>query len=227
MEKEAESGGVKLKELLYKKLPPKIEKLGHKIGLQKVSSKYVRKFLKETIPESRLGDIEEFKKYVFSFEKYNVRKKKQPKKKTLLNAYQQRKLAVFKMDPKITKFDVFIPLHDMWKQHMETILMLKEGGNLKDEAGVYQKLIKADYNGAMLVVASSKCPSYVGLRGIVLQETRNIFRLITPDDKIKTIPKMNTVFAFKLQDKIFQIYGNNFRFLPQDKFWSECRVKYQ
>lgn len=36
-------------------------------------------------------------------------------------------------------------------------------------------------------VCRSKCPSYVGTSGIVLQETKNVFKIITEEDKVKGI----------------------------------------
>ena len=48
-----------------------------------------------------------------------------------------------------------------------------------------QKLLKAELSGSMLTVRRSKCPSYVGLRGIVMQESRHTFTLITPQDSVK------------------------------------------
>lgn len=38
----------------------------------------------------------------------------------------------------------------------------------------------------MIVVASADCSSYVGARGIVVQETRNVFKIITEENKIKS-----------------------------------------
>ena len=48
-----------------------------------------------------------------------------------------------------------------------------------------QKLLKAELQGSMLKVQRSKCPSYVGISGIVLQESRHTFNLITPNDTVK------------------------------------------
>ena len=48
-----------------------------------------------------------------------------------------------------------------------------------------QKVSKADYHGSILRVWRSKCPSYVGTEGIMLQETQNTLRLIAKDNKIR------------------------------------------
>ena len=77
------------------------------------------------------------------------------------------------------------------------------------------KLVKADYHGAIItgtfhllytvlgyqihfstipfivmhefLVSKSKCPGYVGLSGILLQETKNVFKIITKQDEIKSM----------------------------------------
>ncbi|XP_035226441.1 ribonuclease P protein subunit p29-like isoform X2 [Stegodyphus dumicola] len=209
--------------MLLQNLPPSIEKLSERIGLRKVPDDYIKSFIKDTIPRSSIT-VDEYKQYIFSFDKYKKRRTavRQKKRKTLLNANEQRKLAIFKVDPQTTKFSTFIPVHELWKKYMQGILQLKE--ILPDDlSNIYQKLLKADYHGCMLVVASSVCPNYVGARGIVVQETRNVFRLITEENKIKTIPKKGTVFCFELNGNIFKIYGENFRYVPYER----SRLKYK
>mgnify|MGYP001864341068 CR=1 FL=1 len=37
----------------------------------------------------------------------------------------------------------------------------------------------------VLSVTKSKCPSYVGITGIILQEFKHVFKIITKDNKLK------------------------------------------
>ncbi|GFS60641.1 ribonuclease P protein subunit p29 [Nephila pilipes] len=214
----------KNKNILFKDLPPSIEKLSERINLRKVPADFIKTFLKENLPEKCTKDLHEYKKYILSFDKFKKRKRQleQNKRKTLLNASEQRKLGIFKMDPQNTKFKTFVPIHLLWKQYMLKMLQLKEP--LPDDlSGVYQKLLKADYHGCLLVVASSACHNFVGCKGIVIQETKNVFRLITEGDKVKTIPKKRSVFCFELNGNIFKIYGDNFCFVPYERI----RVKFK
>ncbi|CAL1278863.1 unnamed protein product [Larinioides sclopetarius] len=209
---------------LFKSLPPSIEKLSERIGLRKVPENYIKQFLKENLPQQVSYTLNEYKEYIFSNEKFKKRKKQlgDKKRKTLLNASEQRRLAVFKLDPATTKFKTFIPVHELWKQYMQKMLQLRVPLP-EDLSGIYQKLLKADYHGCMLVVASSVCHTYIGIRGIVVQETKNVFRLITEEDKLKTVPKKGSVFCFELNGYIFKIYGDNFCFVPYERI----RVKYK
>ena len=56
----------------------------------------------------------------------------------------------------------------------------------------------------------SRCPSYVGLKGIVIQETQHVFRIVTEEDKVKTIPKAHSIFSLVVGDQLLSIYGNHF-----------------
>ncbi|XP_054714088.1 ribonuclease P protein subunit p29-like [Uloborus diversus] len=215
--------GKKQKNALLKSIPPSIEKLSDRIGLRKVPEDYIKTFLRENVPQSSYT-IDKFKEYVFSFDKFKRRKTavKQKKRKTLLNANELRRLAIFKLDPESTKFQTFIPVHEMWKKYMKDVLQLTE--SLPDDlSGIYQKLLRADYHGCMLAVISSPCANYVGSKGIVVQETRNVFRLITEEDKIKTIPKKGTVFGFEFCNNVIKIYGDNFCHIPYER----TRIKYK
>ncbi|KAL3211205.1 hypothetical protein MRX96_000883 [Rhipicephalus microplus] len=75
----------------------------------------------------------------------------------------------------------------------------------------YSRLLKAEYTGCFLTVAESRCPSYVGARGFVVQETKNVFRLLTERSVVRTVPKAHSAFAFELDGRIYKIYGSHFR----------------
>ena len=61
-------------------------------------------------------------------------------------------------------------------------------------------LAKADYTGCLLMVTKSKCPSYIGVKGIVIMETKNTLKIICADDKIRSmIMKSNTYFIILIQ----------------------------
>jgi len=51
---------------------------------------------------------------------------------------------------------------------------------------VAKRLMNADLHAAVLHVTQSCCPSLVGLSGIVLQETKNTFVLVTADSQLKS-----------------------------------------
>lgn len=38
-----------------------------------------------------------------------------------------------------------------------------------------------------ILVSKSKCPSYVGLSGIMIQELKNVFKIITKQNELKSM----------------------------------------
>ena len=47
-----------------------------------------------------------------------------------------------------------------------------------------ERLLKTDYHGCLLRVASAPNPSQVGLSGIVVEESKHTFQLITRSDRL-------------------------------------------
>ncbi|KAI0664902.1 RNase P/MRP, p29 subunit [Cubamyces menziesii] len=104
-----------------------------------------------------------------------------------------------------TKFSLFLPLHSLWLGYMSELLGLSPppptrhadpAATIPGAAGMHAKLIKADFHGSVVTVWKSKNPCLVGLSGIVVHETENTFKVITPMDQLKLIPKQNSVFVF-------------------------------
>lgn len=65
-----------------------------------------------------------------------------------------------------------------------------------DENSVQQlsiKLFRADYHGCKMKVDRSVCPGYVGKSGIVAMETRNCFRIVGKDNKVRSECKQSMI----------------------------------
>lgn len=167
---------------------------------------YVRAFLNNRVG-GKPNEISNLTRYTAVLEKNVIRKKKTGttrKKRKLLTSKEKRQLGIFNVHKEKLSYTSFVPIHAMWKDYFRGIV--GDDGN-PDQA----RLLKAEYSGCFLAVAESKCPSYVGTRGIVVQETKNVFRLITEDDRVKTVPKAHSLFAFELDGKVYRIYGSYFR----------------
>lgn len=83
-------------------------------------------------------------------------------------------------------------------------------------------------HGALIAVWKGSCDTYRGHKGIVVQETRRSFRVITPKNKsIRTsysgLLKQNAVFLLEIGSKIVQIYGEHFQYQPAER--SKLRFK--
>ncbi|KAJ9119800.1 hypothetical protein QFC24_005513 [Naganishia onofrii] len=63
---------------------------------------------------------------------------------------------------------------------------------------VSSRIVKADFTGAIIRVKKAKNPSLVGHSGIVIQETAETFKLVTPANVVKVIPKQNALFTLSI-----------------------------
>ncbi|KJA20518.1 hypothetical protein HYPSUDRAFT_55982 [Hypholoma sublateritium FD-334 SS-4] len=142
--------------------------------------------------------------------KIAVRKRDQERKKLdVIGKKEARERGVWKFDEKQARFDLFVPLHALWMDYMSELLGLppKPATEPSSEAaakamphtsGMHPKLLKADFHGSIMTVSQSKNPCIVGLSGIVIHETENAFKVITRENKVKLLPKLNQVFKFAL-----------------------------
>ncbi|CAI9715877.1 P subunit p29-like [Octopus vulgaris] len=144
--------------------------------------------------------------------------------KKTLSSKLRKQLKIFHIQPEVQKFHNFLPLHKLWKQYMKQLIQF-ENISPNNLMAVNLKVLKADYHGCYLTVSKSKCPSYVGTTGIVLMETKNIFKIITKDDKFKCIPKKNSVFCFSLDAYCFTLYGNHMKVKASERSHRKFKTK--
>ncbi|XP_045192955.2 ribonuclease P protein subunit p29-like [Mercenaria mercenaria] len=216
---------------LYQKVPQTVKDPSdpHKQKTQKQEA--VTNFLTECLPSKRIsaGAIDMLKgKYIILD---STRKKWKPTSKARcrnsLSARDRRKLKVFDIKKDGHKFEEYVPLHRLWQDYMRDILDIpryaSEVAGQKKENN--ERLLKADYHGCMIVVRKTRCPSLLGLAGIVLMETRNTFKVVTKENKIKCLPKMNTLFSFELDGYVFTIHGNQFCSKPTMRVRKKFKFK--
>lgn len=71
--------------------------------------------------------------------------------------------------------------------------------------------------GLPVEVAQSTSQCFEGLRGKVVDETRNTFVLETRAGGEKRVPKKGCIFAFTLNRKKVRLEGNMLAFRPEDR----------
>ncbi|KAK8081003.1 Ribonuclease P protein subunit p29 [Apiospora hydei] len=121
-------------------------------------------------------------------EKNRKRKSQKPKP---LSASQRRKLGLYDVPKDGRRYAVFEPLKKLWIGYMREVLgsHLYTGGPT-----CAAKLCAAEYHGAEVEVTRSGCPSRVGLKGIVIKDSKFAFEIITRKNELKLIPKEGTMF---------------------------------
>jgi ribonuclease P protein subunit POP4 len=120
------------------------------------------------------------------------RKKLKPKP---LSAREKRATCIYEIPKSEQKYAIYEPLYRLWIGYIQEVL----GENCTPvESGSVAKLVSADFHGAELQVVRSRCVSRVGLRGIVVRDSKFGFQLVTRGDEVKTVPKEYTVFRFEV-----------------------------
>jgi ribonuclease P protein subunit POP4 len=148
---------------------------------------------------------------------YQARKQKKleaklKKRKKTINRNERKSLGLHEIPEEARKWDFFVPLHELWKGYMKDVIT-----DTTNSDAVFSKFIKADLHGAILTVVQSKCPSNIGISGIVAKDTEHTFVLITKQNEMKIIPKQNNVFTCFVNEILVTIYGNQYRHRPAER----------
>ena len=124
--------------------------------------------------------------------KESRRKKQKP---TPLSARQKRALCLYDIPKSQQKYAIYEPLNKMWVGYIQELLW--EDGTMRQVTpSVATRLCSADFHGAELEVVRSRCVSRVGVKGIVVKDSRFVFEVVTKGDGVKILPKEHTVFRF-------------------------------
>ncbi|XP_006908794.1 ribonuclease P protein subunit p29 isoform X1 [Pteropus alecto] len=193
-------------------------------GAQRAEA-FVRAFLKRSTPRlSQQAREDQLQRKAVVLEYFARRPPKEKRKRCRgLSARQRRGLRLFDVKPEQQRYNLFLPLHELWKQYIRDLC-----GGLKPDTQpqvIQAKLLKADLHGAVISVTKSKCPSYVGVTGILLQETKHVFKIITKEDRLKVIPKLNCVFAVETDGFVSYIYGSKFQLRSSERSAKKFKAK--
>ncbi|KAK2067624.1 hypothetical protein P8C59_001346 [Phyllachora maydis] len=124
------------------------------------------------------------------------RRRRQTPKPAPLSARRRRALGLYAVPRAGQTYATFAPLHALWLGYVRELL----GGEVRTGGGgaAAAKLAAADFHGAEVEVVRSRCVSRVGIRGIVVKDSRFVFQLVTRGDRLKIVPKEGTVFRLEI-----------------------------
>ncbi|KAJ7271221.1 RNase P/MRP, p29 subunit [Mycena rebaudengoi] len=135
--------------------------------------------------------------------KAKAKTEKERKKLGVLGRRQgtARQLGLWGFDKSQAKFSLFLPLHHLWMGYMSEMLNLPRPSSSPPRApssvaSMHPKLLKADFHGSIVTVHQTKNTAIHGISGIVIHETERTFKVVTKDNKLKVLPKQNSIFTF-------------------------------
>lgn len=175
--------------------------------------------LKKYFPSETVFNQEINEKKSFLIDKYLqnkcIFKKKSENKKNnkIVSDKFSEVVSLVKNDKSIKYIDV-LPLNQIWLKYISGLLIndhkddtfrivnltLNESLLKKNYEGYHSKLLRADYHGAYLIVYKSRNSNNIGIKGIVILETKHAFLIITIKNEVKTIIKDGTIFKLPLFD---------------------------
>ncbi|KAJ6553873.1 Rof/RNase P-like protein [Mycena sp. CBHHK59/15] len=127
-----------------------------------------------------------------------------------------------------------LPLHHLWMGYMSELLNLPQpsSGPPRPPSGaaMHPKLLKADFHGSIMTVHQTKNISILGISGIVIHETERTFKVVTKENKLKVLPKHNSIFTSPA-DVLdsphirFELHGNQFCFRSADRAGRKFKAK--
>lgn len=157
-----------------------------------------------------------------------------------LTSIQRRRLGLYDVPKEGRRYETFAPLNQLWIGYMRELLgnELYTGGQ-----SAAAKLSAADYHGAEIVVVRSACPSRVGIRGIVVKDSKFAFEIITKKNNIKLVPKEKTMFRFEVPAEdnsraapvdqkdapscfAFEVHGDQFQYRSGDRANKKFKAHY-
>ncbi|KAF0331855.1 ribonuclease P protein subunit p29 [Colletotrichum asianum] len=122
-------------------------------------------------------------------------KRKQKLKPKPLSARDRRRRGLHDVPRDGQKYAIFEPLHRLWLGYIEEVLGSEVYGG---GSGAAAKLTAAEFHGAEVEVSRSSCPSRVGIKGIVIKDSKFSFEIITRRNEMKIVPKEGTWFKVEI-----------------------------
>uniref|UniRef100_A0A5B7AR60 Uncharacterized protein n=1 Tax=Davidia involucrata TaxID=16924 RepID=A0A5B7AR60_DAVIN len=115
---------------------------------------------------------------------------------------EHKKIGSFDLPREFHNFDIFKPMHEMWKSYI--MQLLKNFGKNQ----LAQCFLTADLHGAIILVGQCKIADFTGVSGIMIRETAETFGIITQDHKFRVVPKKLSVFIFQADCWKITLHGD-------------------
>lgn len=146
----------------------------------------------QDLPDTEKKTINQELSWNFVLDKHssdNKKRKKPRTKRSYLTRKERMKLNLLKLPKTGWNYESLEPMKEMWKKYMrENLEILRKAPKCTDPewTNVNTVLAKSEFVGAEVEITRSKVPSQVGIRGIIVLETKMTFQIVTPASKLKS-----------------------------------------
>ncbi len=140
----------------------------------------------------------------------------------------RKSLRLFDLNKKETlDYAKYEQINQLWHSYANSCLTacLSPNGKLSEES-VLNCLKQIDYHGCCLSVVKSSSKSFIGVSGLVLQDKKNVFYLLTKENRIKIVPKFGCLFEFEILGFCRMILvGSNVCVKPEMRSTKHAKIK--
>ncbi|XP_055628567.1 uncharacterized protein LOC129770015 [Toxorhynchites rutilus septentrionalis] len=162
-------------------------------------------------------------------------KQRQPNQTTKkkLSRKEIAKMGIYALPEDTIRYEQVIPLHRLWCGYLGRYLGKDKLPDVT-EAQYNQftsDFLKVDLHGAKISVIRATNPSLVGMKGIVILDTKGTFKICSKDNKVRTIPKSESVFQIHWKNVDVTIFGKHLNSRPAErsvkkiKIFGDCDLK--
>ena len=188
------------------------------INLPENKNNNLNEFLKELFPNEKVFENEYISEKVFVLDKF-IKTQIKNKKRISKSNYTKNLISKIKKD-KIS-YESLLPMNKIWNEYINNLL----NGTLNEEI-IAGKFLKADLHGAMIEVINSNNKNNIGIKGILIFESRRTFNILTKENKVKTILKPGSLFEITFNNIEIQILGDNFLYKSAERTKAKYKIKY-
>ncbi|CAF95496.1 unnamed protein product, partial [Tetraodon nigroviridis] len=183
--------------------------LGRSLGVESQSRSQAeactQAFLKNSFKHHKgldVADLLNYKAVMLEYSRPKKDKLKKSKGRSRLNARQKRTMKIFKLKPEHQRYELFLPLHELWRQYITDLCA-----------------------GLKPTRYAPNAPHMSETTGILVQEFKHVFKIITKENRLKVIPKRNSVFSVEISGFTSFIYGSRFEQRASERSAKKFKVR--
>ncbi|VWU49994.1 ribonuclease P protein subunit p29, putative [Hepatocystis sp. ex Piliocolobus tephrosceles] len=153
----------------------------------------------------------------FSKPPYNVNNNINKIGKNGLTSNEYTKVNV--LNEKSMSYEYAIQLNKLWNIYVDELIKITNKHELD-----LSTINDMELNGAKIEIHKSRCATYIGLKGIILLETQQSFKIITPNNKTLILLKNKSVFSLYIKNKSYYLHGTQLLRDPALKSYKTYKV---